>query len=367
MAQNGPFNLFAYGTLMNPAVFRAVLGRRLVVRVTPGQETDAFYARWAILPGYKKVSPDNTYLYATPDPQGRIRGYLIADLPRESMSALRQYEGKNYKRRAVQVQTDSGMKRAVAFVGDLEQMEHSFGYEFRDHFKQEILLEEKIDAALLETEQEQLNTTEKTARRAVGELRGDKIRDLRRKHFEAGGISDYIIRHSLKGAPLPDFARIIEDPEAAALAGNYLAMVIRQVIFNELEEFIHRDFRYELDHMDLSHTYYDKTVSSLAALRMLNAANVQLQECVANCLGELSFREDHLVDFVRWAIEAADAIYHFSSAKRELDFIRNHMGGGFTPLGAELEFSNIGHAVVRDPKGGAARDPTYDGFLSTLR
>ena len=30
MAQQKPFNLFTYGTLMNPSVFHAVLGKRLV-------------------------------------------------------------------------------------------------------------------------------------------------------------------------------------------------------------------------------------------------------------------------------------------------------------------------------------------------
>ena len=84
MQEAKPFNLFMYGTLMNPAVFRAVLGKRLVLRAGQAKDVDACYARRAVLTGYKKISPDSTYLYAMPDAQGRIRGYLVDDLPQAS-------------------------------------------------------------------------------------------------------------------------------------------------------------------------------------------------------------------------------------------------------------------------------------------
>ncbi len=358
-----PFNLFAYGTLMNPAVFRAVLGRRLVRRAADADSVETFCPRGAVLDDYTKASPDNTYLYAVPDPHGRIRGYLIGPLPGECMAALSKFEGRNYSRRRLRVQTKEGMEQAVVFVGHLEQMQHSFGYQFRDPLKQEILLEEKIDAALLETEREQLHTEAQISRRAVGELHGRTIRDIVRRHFEAGGISDYVIRRSIREAPLPDFTRIKDDAKARGVARNYLAMVIRQVVFNEIEERIRKDFRYELDHMNLRSDYYERTVSSLASLRICNAHNQLLHILIGDCFTELTFESNHLVDFVSWAILAADSIYDSRSAKGEIEYVRNHMGRGYIPMGAELEFSNIGHAVIRDPEGRTTRDPQYDGFL----
>ena len=122
-------------------------------------------AREAVLDGYKKVSPDHTYLYAVPDPQGRIHGAMIGPLPAQSMASLLRYEGRNYSRRAVTVRTDDGLYKAVAFVGNLKKMEHSFGYAFHDPFKQEVLLREKIEAALLEAQHEQLTWTRRTASR----------------------------------------------------------------------------------------------------------------------------------------------------------------------------------------------------------
>ena len=362
MAAPKPFNLFVYGTLMNPSVFRAVLGRPFAL-VGSASEGDSYVARDAVLHGFKKVSPDNTYLYAVPESHGRIRGYLIGPLAPECLDALRHYEGRNYRRRAFRVQTRDGPLRAMVFVGNLEQLEHSFGYEFRDSFKQEILLREKIDTVLLETEREQLHTDAQVTRRALSELHGDVIRDLVRLHFDAGGISDYAIRHSLKDPPLRDFSPIVSDPQARALAPNYLELVVRQVVFNQIEERIHDEFRYELDRMDSKSGYHERTVSSVAAMRMLNADAALLDLLVADGLAALSFEHDHLVDFVQWAIVAADSMYDQKVAKRQIEYIRNHMGHGYIPLGAELEFSNIGHDVIADPQGEHVRDARYDGFL----
>lgn len=358
-----PFNLFVYGTLMSPVVFRAVLGRRLVFTAADADNVDAFLARQAELKGYRKISPDNTYLYAVPDSPSVLEGYLIGPLPGECMAALLKYEGRNYSRKTVTVTTRDSAYRAVAFVANRKQLEHSFGYQFHDPLKQEILLRRKIEIALLEAEREQLHTDRKIARRAIAQLHGPTIRDLIRQHFESGGISDYAIRHSIKDTPLRDFARVVHDRQAQLLAPHYLAMVIRQAIFNEMEEQIRRDFRYELDRMGLGDRFYERTISSLAALQILNARRELLDLIIGDCLTDLRFTENRLVDFVQWAIVAADAVYEPATAKRQLAFIGDSRAGGRTPLGAELEFSNIGHQVVRDPEGLAFRDQQYDGFL----
>lgn len=363
-----PFNLFVYGTLMNPSVFRAVLGKRLVPLAGDADNVDSFLGRDATLDGYKKISPDKTYMYAIPDRHSRIRGYVAGPLPAACMEALLKYEGRNYTRRTLSVHTREGPVKAVAFVGNLKRMEHSFGYPFRDPLKQEILLREKIEAALLEAEREQLHTDESVARRALGELHGATIRDLIRRHFEAGGISDYAIRRSLKGSTLRDFSRIANDPQAAPLAPNYLAMVIRQAIFNQIEEKIRQDFRFELDHMDLGRNYYERAISSLVSLRVLNLSPWLLDMLCADCMnvlrnGSSPLINRRLVDYVHWAVAAADAIYDSGVARQELEFIRQGMAGGAIPMGAELEFSNTGHGVIRDPQSQTAKDSQYDGFL----
>lgn len=346
---------------MEPTVFRAVLGRRLVRTPEEADNIESFHPRVAVLGEYKKVSPDRSYYYAVPDPHGRIRGYVVGPLPGECMSALLKFEGKNYSRRRVKVQTKDGLEKALVFIGNLKAMSHSFGYEFNDSFKQEILLQHKIDQALSDTDEEKDMHTQ-VNRRAAGELRGRTIRDIIKRHFDAGGISDYAIRNSIRENPLRDFSAVMDDPVARKLAPNYLSMVLRQVIFNEVEEHIRNDFRYEIDHMGLRTQYYERTVSSLIALRLLNAKESLMDMIVGDCLTDLSFEEDHLVDFIRWGVAAADAVYDAREGKRQLDYIRSHMGRGYTPMGAELEFSNVGQGVIRDPDGKTFHDNQYDGF-----
>ena len=363
MAKLKPFNLFVYGTLMDPAIFRAVLGFNLVYDPNESDGKDNFLAKPAVLNGYAKSSPDQTYLYAVPDPHGRIRGYVIGPLPGDSISALRKYEGRNYSRKRIKVETAQGRDEAVVFVANKDELAHSFGYEFRDPFKQEIILGEKIDRALLETERKQLHTEETLARRAVGELHGPTIRDLVRRHFASGGISDYTIRTSLTEGPLRNYDRIKNDPEAIALAPHYLDIVVRQVIFNQIEHRLRLDFRYELEQMFAGPGFYERTISSLATLKFLNGYPNLLSLLVSDALDDLSFQKHELVDFVRWAVIASDTLYDMSHLKQHIKSIRYHMDSGHIPLGAELEFSNIGQDVIRDPQGQSSRDMTYDGFV----
>jgi gamma-glutamylcyclotransferase (GGCT)/AIG2-like uncharacterized protein YtfP len=357
------YNLFVYGTLTDPAVFRAVLGKRLVAEKELADGVETYWACQAVLNGYKKVSPDSTYLYAVEDKGHRIHGYLIRNLPGESFRALRKYEGKNYSRRRVQVQTSEGMEDAYVFVGNLRQLEHHFGYSFRDPLKQEILLKRKIDRAIRETEQTQLNTDEALSRKAVEELSGATIRDLVRRHFEAGGISEFAIRHHLKDRQLPDFKRLRSDRRAEPFIRNYLRLVIRQVVFNQFEERIRQDFRYELDHLPGSEVLYERIISSLVALRILNQNATILDVIVADILGDMNFQTSTLIDYIRRAIIASDAMYDSRPIESQINFVRGHLGFGYIPLGAELEFSNIGHAVIRDPSAQSDQDPVYDGFL----
>ncbi len=365
MSETETFNLFVYGTLMSPTTFRAVLGRRLVANAAEADNVDAFLAQHAVLDGYKKISPDNTYFYAVPDKGHRIRGYLVAGLPRESLPALMRYEGRNYARRTLKVLTSEGEEKAVVFVGNPKRHEdETFGHEFRDPLKQEILLDRKIDDAIRESEREKLHTDKELNRRAVAELHGPAIRDLRRRHFEAGGISDYAIRHAIKDTPLPDWNRIRDDANAGRYAKSYLRMVMRQVVFNQFEERIRQELRYELDHLPVSEGYYDRIISSLVALRIINQSRREpLDEHIRSYLDGLDFQAASLIDVVRQAINTADELYDPQPAKSQLNFIRSHMGFGYLPLGAELEFSNIGHGVVKDPAGKQLRDPVYDGFL----
>jgi ABC-type antimicrobial peptide transport system permease subunit len=75
-----------------------------------------------------------------------------------------------------------------------------------------------------------MGTCDPLTRRAMAELDGPIIRDLLRRHFDSGGISDYAIRRSLKDPPLRDFPREGAVAGTSEMAANYLTLVIRQVM-----------------------------------------------------------------------------------------------------------------------------------------
>jgi len=359
-----PFHLFAYGTLLNPMVFRAVLGYRLVTREADADGVHSFHARQAVLPGYRKISPDGMYLYAVPDDHGRIRGCVTGPLPGESLAALRRYEGRNYRQVRVKVLTADGPVRAVAFVGREKELSHAFGWAFHDPFKQEVLLRGRIDQVLLDDEINQLHTDEELTRKALWELHGLTIRDLIRQHFDSGGISQFAIQQAIRHEPLRDFPEDFHnDPGAARVGKAYLTLVLRQVVFNQVEDRLRDDLRYDLDRMGLSNRFYERSISALCALRLLNARAPLVAAVTDEILDEPAGDHRRLVDYVREGVIAALKIYDRADAAREIRFIRTHMGGGYIPLGAELEFSNIGHDVITDPAANFHHDRQYDGFL----
>ena len=70
-------NLFVYGSLRDPAIFKSVSG--LGFSLGPSQaDEETLPAEPALLANHRRVSPDNVYFYAIPDPASRIEGVVIS-------------------------------------------------------------------------------------------------------------------------------------------------------------------------------------------------------------------------------------------------------------------------------------------------
>ena len=170
---------------MNPTVFRAVLGKRLVFKAQDADGTEAFLAQRRRAGRLQEDQPGQHLPLRRQRPPGSHPRILIGPLPGEAMEALAQYEGRNYKKVWLEVRTAHQTVPAVAFVANPEQMSHTFGYEFRDHLKQEVLLRGKIDKVLADIRQAQGRRDSDADRRALAELHGQTIRDLIREHFDS--------------------------------------------------------------------------------------------------------------------------------------------------------------------------------------
>jgi gamma-glutamylcyclotransferase (GGCT)/AIG2-like uncharacterized protein YtfP len=96
--------LFVYGTLLDPAVCGRLLGR-------------APEACDAILAGYsQRAVRGKSYPAVIPDDACRVAGLLLCGLSEGDLAALDVYEGDEYARIEVSVETDAGLARAWVYV-----------------------------------------------------------------------------------------------------------------------------------------------------------------------------------------------------------------------------------------------------------
>jgi len=356
------FNLFVYGSLRDPEVFKSVSGLGFTFSAgSTNKET--LPAEPAFLAAHRRVSPDNVYFYAVPDRAHRIEGYVIYNLPAQALADIDMYEGKRYNREIVSVNTAAGPVEAHAYLTTRESMTKHFGDRFHVNLIHELWLRKRIQEFIERHTRPGEHTPDADIeRRADRELLAMTERDLVMSHYRSDAVSDYYLEHELD-RPRPSIAHLYEDLEARPYVENYLGLVIKQVLLNQLEERIHSRFRFDLAHMRISERYYSRSVSLLAALQMINASSLAVDVITEQCLASIPYRKHDLIDYIKYAVRAADTIYDERVARDYLERMRSNFQPGVVPLGAEIELSNVGPAAV-EPQRSARRayDPVYDGF-----
>jgi len=107
-------------------------------------------------------------------------------------------------------------------------------------------------------------------------------------------------------------------------------------------------------------------------LQMINANSSTVELLIDECLRTMPYFEKFdipaegrydLIDYVKYAVRAADSMFDSRVAKSLLEWIRSNLQPGLVPLGAELELSNLGPAAVEPQRSiQKASDPVYDDF-----
>ena len=242
-------------------------------------------------------------------------------------------------------------------------MKKHFGDRFHVNLIHELWLRKRIDKFM----RKRTRPGEKTAdaeleRRAHRELLATTERDLVISHYRTDAVSDYYLEHELD-RPRPSIKHLYDDPQIQPFIENYLALVIKQVLFNQLEEKIQSRYRFELEHMRTSERYFKRSVSMLVALQMINAAEAAVDLIIEQGLKTMPYNEYDLINYVKYAVHAADSIFDSRVARAHLERIRSNFQPGIVPLGTEIELSNLGHRAIA-PQNTAQKviDPKYDGF-----
>ncbi len=355
-------NLFIYGSLRDRKIFKSVSGYSFTLkRSRAGDKT--LFAELALLSRHRKVSPDNVYWYAVRDDASRIDGYVIYDVPAEALSEVNRYEGKRYKRQTVKVSTANGPVKAYAYLVSRESMRKYFGDRFHVNLIHELWLRKRIDRFLKKLTRPGERTLDaELERQADRELLATTERDLVLTHYHSDAVSDYFLEHELK-RPRPSIRALYADEQAKPFIENYLDMVVKQVLLNQLEARIYTRYRFELDHIRSSQRYYNRSISLLIAMQMINANGPAVEMIIKQWRQSMPYQDYDLIDYVKYAVRAARSLFDQRVAHSHLTRISSNMQPGIVPLGAEVELSDLGFAAVEPQRSHYKRfDPKYDGF-----
>jgi hypothetical protein len=326
-------------------------------------DAETLFAEPALLSRFRKVSPDNVYYYAIAAPSSRIDGLVIHDVPAPAMAEIDRYEGKRYERESVKVNTANGPIEAEAYLVTHDSMERHFGDRFHVNLIHELWLRKRIERFIKRhTRPGERTVDAESERRADRELLATTERDLVMSHYRSDAVSDYYLEHELD-RPRPSIRHLYDDPEARPFINNYLALVVKQVLLNQLDEHMQAQFRFELERMRTSERYFKRSVSLLVALQMMNSNRKTVDLIVGECLRTMPREKNDLIDYIKYAVRAAKSMFDTRVAQAKLSRIRSNLQGGLVPLGIEIEMSNVGAAAVEPQKSiRKLSDPEYDGF-----
>ena len=354
-------NLFVYGSLREPSIFESVCGYRFSLKPSEIRPRNVLRAELALLPGFRRVSPDNVYYYAVPDAATKVQGFVIYDIPPLAMEVINKYEGKFYECETVVVNTAQGPTETQAYLVSPKSMRRRFGDRFHVNLIHELWLRKRIEKFFRsKTRPGEKSIDADIERHARRELLGTTERDLVISHLGQDAVSDYFLEHELD-RPCPSFKHLRGKEEAEPYFENYLALLIKQAMLNHLEAMIYDRFRFELDRFSSNQRYYTRNLSLLVALRMINSNHRSVDLIVQRGLETMPAGSSYdLIDYVKYAVSAAESTFDPRMLKADLQMIRNNLQPGLTPMGTEVELSNVGYRAIH--KSTVNQDPLYDGF-----
>lgn len=338
--------LFVYGTLLSEAHRWSLTGRR-------------FATRPARLEGWERILPNQGYPYIVPRSGGQVDGLLLEDVDAAALATLDAYEdeGRLYHRRPVEVLSRGRRVPCETYVGDVDALRAQFGQAVEVDRRVKAFLEAKVHALLADMADDGAAGADPTVRtRARAELLGEQIGELVETHFHFPPLFRVEAERRLRRTNLPSLAAVKADPTLRRHADAYLALAVRHIVFNQLEEMIRREFDAEVR---MPIPFYERSISALVALMFLNRNHLVLHELMRTVGADRLHDDREYIDYAVNGVQLADRLWDRPTVEKLVRRVREHEQPSVTPLGAECEFSLLGAEAVGDPGG---RDPVYDGF-----
>lgn len=341
-ASGDKVDLFVYGTLLHNHYVNLLLNRS--VKSIP-----------AVLYNYMRIAPSWSFPFVVKQHGAKTEGLILQDITSEELAILDSFEdeGVQYIRRPVVVRVGEHRQRCQCYIGNIPKLQQSIGREVKFEDRYSIFIEKKIDDILASMLTEgRPNIT----RRVLRELMSSAVDRIIESHFEGNYICNYIMKQALEEAYPPKLVEVLKNEELKPYAGNYMRLACRHIVFNQIEDAVYHQYP---DAVRVSQQYFRHGIGILLAFLYYNRHNAEIDRL---------FRENKLDgivegrtyrDYATIAIDIFDSIYNPQEMEEIIAFVEKNWCSSPTPLGAELEFSDLGYRAVYATPG---EDKRFDGF-----
>ncbi len=354
-ARKPSVNLFAYGSLRNPAFIESITG-------------ETHEGELAVLHGYKKFYTHLGFPFIVPYPEGSVRGKCYFNLSQEALRKIDHFEceGTLYDRKELIVTVRGRQVPAQAYVANIIHIRRTFGVNMDLALveKAERFIEQQVGERIkiIMTPPGEAPSRSDLVTMTRQELFGAEISNLLNMLLLDKYVSNYTIDAHLKIHGMPSLQSIRTKPWCHPYAPHYLRMVMCHVVLNQLEDYFRHTFRSELF---MRMPYCRFTLSLLCALTLINRHKDELYQWMDEDDLPHRFHEKEYWDYAFRAVEIAHRLFHEHTKEasvivREVLMATQH---GYVPLGAEMEFSNVGYLATHEVR---PPDPMFDHFKYSL-
>jgi gamma-glutamylcyclotransferase (GGCT)/AIG2-like uncharacterized protein YtfP len=338
--------LFVYGSLFNDKYFQILTGQSL-----PNEPGELF--------DHRRVQPKNSFAFAIPWKGSRITGKLLTGVTPAILKKLDEYEneGRFYHRLVGLCKTEHGVVQAYIYVGDPKALRGYIKRGFSERDRIEEFVEKQV-AGYLENKADRCMLMDRKylAFLVTRELLSEEIESILQQQFTDARVPKFIIKHEIENANLPSLDWVKDDHKAQRYAGDYMALTTKFMVFNQLEERFRNDYRGQVTTSD---AFYHRTLSGLMAFKLLTDRQDQLLASMEQ-LHVNGYTDDQTyTDYAVAAIMIANELYNQQVSDEIVHWVKSNRYHGIQPIGAELEFSDLGKYAIA---AGEHQDPKYDSF-----
>jgi len=340
-AQGEKIDLFVYGTLTNDQYLNLLLNRK--VESIPAK-----------LYNFMRMSPSWSFPFIVKHKGAVTEGKILCDITTEELKILDEFEdeGNMYYRKSCVVRTEQLRHRCQTYIGNISVINSNISsdMQFEDRFS--LYVEKKIDSILSEVPANKPGIK----RRVLHELMGSAVDSIIQSHFDGNYICGYIMIQALKEAAPPKLAETLKNEKLQPYAGNYMRLACQHIVFNQ---FVYKIRHEHPESVRVSQQYFQHGIAILLAFLFYNKHTKSIDKQFKDMQLDTIVEGRGYRDYAKLAIDIADIEYDSMEMEKLIELIDKNWYSTPTPLGAELEFSNLGAKAVYAQSG---EDPVYDGF-----